>query len=457
MRKVMALFTLLALMLSLCACSKKVEEPTWQEQFDMGVRYLSEGNYEEAILTFTAAIEIDPMQAEAYEKLAEAYLALGDTDAALQVLRDGLAATGDARLQARIDELTKPEPTPTPEPTPEPTPTPTPEPTPGPTPEPTPTPAPTSTPDPMQDFTIENGVLVKYTGSDSAVTIPDGVTRIAQHAFSDNGVASITIPSTVSTIDLEPFWLCQNLTSLSVNPDNPHFSSTNGVVFNKNCTSAICSPTGLTGHYAVPEGVVGLAQQAFCNCKQLTGVTLPSSLTSIGDLAFNECSRLTDVALPSNVTTVGWAAFMNCSSLTGVTIPSGVGTVSQQAFSGCTSLSNLTIQNGVKHIGKNAFSRCTNLLSVTIPGSVSHIGSQAFFSCGLVDVTISHGVTNIEQAAFQFCSNLTTITIPDSVSSAASNIFDGCDSLTDIYYSGTENQWAALNVDVGVATVHFGG
>ena len=38
MRKVMALFTLLALMLSLCACSKKVEEPTWQEQFDMGDR-----------------------------------------------------------------------------------------------------------------------------------------------------------------------------------------------------------------------------------------------------------------------------------------------------------------------------------------------------------------------------------------------------------------------------------
>lgn len=30
---------------------------TWQEQYDLGLRYLSEGNYEEAIIAFTAAIE----------------------------------------------------------------------------------------------------------------------------------------------------------------------------------------------------------------------------------------------------------------------------------------------------------------------------------------------------------------------------------------------------------------
>ena len=39
---------------------------TWQEQYDLGVRYLAEGNYEEAIIAFTAAIEIDPNRVEAY-------------------------------------------------------------------------------------------------------------------------------------------------------------------------------------------------------------------------------------------------------------------------------------------------------------------------------------------------------------------------------------------------------
>lgn len=111
MKQILASFTALALLLGLCACSAKVEESTWQEQFDLGVRYLSEGNYEEAILVFTAAIEIDPMQAKTYEKLADVYFALGDLEMALATLQDGYAATGDARLQARIDELTAPEPT----------------------------------------------------------------------------------------------------------------------------------------------------------------------------------------------------------------------------------------------------------------------------------------------------------------------------------------------------------
>ena len=39
---------------------------TWQEQYDLGVQYLSEGNFEEAVLAFSAAIEIDSKRAEAY-------------------------------------------------------------------------------------------------------------------------------------------------------------------------------------------------------------------------------------------------------------------------------------------------------------------------------------------------------------------------------------------------------
>lgn len=70
-------------MLELCACTAAQPEdqgagasqgPTWQEQYDLGVRYLSEGNYEEAILAFTAAIEIDPKRAPAYVGRGDAYV-----------------------------------------------------------------------------------------------------------------------------------------------------------------------------------------------------------------------------------------------------------------------------------------------------------------------------------------------------------------------------------------------
>lgn len=77
------------------------KSPTWQEQYDLGIRYLSEGNYQKAIVAFTAAIEIDAMRPEAYLKAAEAYTAAGDSEAAKEILEKGYAATGDESLLLR--------------------------------------------------------------------------------------------------------------------------------------------------------------------------------------------------------------------------------------------------------------------------------------------------------------------------------------------------------------------
>ena len=67
----------LAVVLVLTACQK---QPTWQEQYDLGMRYLTESNYEEAILAFTAAIEIDPNNALAYVGRADAYVQMDATE-----------------------------------------------------------------------------------------------------------------------------------------------------------------------------------------------------------------------------------------------------------------------------------------------------------------------------------------------------------------------------------------
>ena len=47
------------------------------KEYDLGVRYLSEGNYEEAVISFTKAIEIDEKYADAYLGRAQAYVGLG--------------------------------------------------------------------------------------------------------------------------------------------------------------------------------------------------------------------------------------------------------------------------------------------------------------------------------------------------------------------------------------------
>ena len=80
---------------SFAACS---QQSTWQEQYDLGVRYLSEGNYEEAIIAFTAAIEIEPKLADAYIGLADTYLAMGEEDLAYDAIIDGINACGEQHI-----------------------------------------------------------------------------------------------------------------------------------------------------------------------------------------------------------------------------------------------------------------------------------------------------------------------------------------------------------------------
>lgn len=98
-------YILLVLILLLCSCGQPSTTgegeniaPTWQEQYDLGIRYLSEGNYEEAIIAFTAAIEIDPKQAPAYVGRGDAYVASGETEENLT------AARADYEQAIELDE-----------------------------------------------------------------------------------------------------------------------------------------------------------------------------------------------------------------------------------------------------------------------------------------------------------------------------------------------------------------
>lgn len=65
-------------------------------------------NYEQAVIEFQRVLEIEPMNVDAYLGLANTYIGLGNTEKALEILQRGMEVTGDSRLQALIDELTKP-------------------------------------------------------------------------------------------------------------------------------------------------------------------------------------------------------------------------------------------------------------------------------------------------------------------------------------------------------------
>ena len=108
-KRMIPMMGMLCLCLGLLACGgKNVAEEnmgqsadqtqaqlTWQAQYDLGIRLLNEGNYEDAILAFQAALSIDPRNLEARVALANVYQQTGQLELALQVLAEADPADGD--------------------------------------------------------------------------------------------------------------------------------------------------------------------------------------------------------------------------------------------------------------------------------------------------------------------------------------------------------------------------
>lgn len=68
------------------------------------------------------------------------------------------------------------------------------------------------------------------------------------------------------------------------------------------------------------EGVTGTGEVAFMEFRELTEVSIPSTLTTIGNGAFCGSCALTRIELPSNVTTVEEGAFSYCDRLEKITV-----------------------------------------------------------------------------------------------------------------------------------------
>lgn len=164
-----------------------------------------------------------------------------------------------------------------------------------------------------------------------------------------------------------------------------------------------------------------------------------------GTITITDCdtSAKGAITIPSKiykrtVTTIGKSAFFDCDSLTSIIIPNSVTSIEESAFFDCDSLTNITLPT-ITSIGTGTFGYCDSLTSITIPD----------------------GVTSIGDAAFLCCINLRNITIPNSVTSIGALAFAGCDRFTDVYYTGSKDEWKAINIDdnnfslLEVATIHY--
>lgn len=119
------------------------------------------------------------------------------------------------------------------------------------------------------------------------VNISSSVTTVGESAFYQcSGLTSVTIPASVETI-VYAFVGCPNLASITVDNNNPTFSSIDGVLFNKNGTKLLQYPCGHGSTYTVPNSVTCIGEYSFFECLGLSSATIPASVTKIEAIAFN--------------------------------------------------------------------------------------------------------------------------------------------------------------------------
>lgn len=232
--------------------------------------------------------------------------------------------------------------------------------------------------------------------------------------------------------------------------------------------------------------VIGISNDAFISCSELTSITISKNVASIGGYTFNGCTNLGSISvdtenqtyksdgncllskdgtnlilgcknsvIPDDVVTIGDSAFAGCSSLYSITLPDSVTTIGDSAFIWCSSLAEITISKNVTSIGDFAFSNCSSIERIVVDDQnqvyksdgyclLSKDGTKLILGCK--NSVIPYSVTTIGDFAFADCTGLKSITIPDNVTSIGVGAFDNCSSLISIAIGYRVNtiKWSAF-------------
>lgn len=178
----------------------------------------------------------------------------------------------------------------------------------------------------------------------------------------------------------------------------------------------------------------------------------------VGYGLFADCTLLTSVTLPSDAVKIEKDAFMNCTALKEITIPASATDISPS--SGCTTLAAInvsaantayssidgvlfdagateilwfpigkqgdyTLPSTVKAIGDYAFQGC-HITRFTMPDNLTEIGQAVFYDSSVEEVVMPSGLRLIPTATFQKYDKLTTVRLGAATELISDYVFDGC-------------------------------
>lgn len=268
------------------------------------------------------------------------------------------------------------------------------------------------------------------------VILPESLEGMGDFVFEGcDQLRYIYIPKNVKDITWSSTFSSTGLEFIEVSEKNPYFMSKNNLVLTKDGETVVFCPLKVE-EAMIPEGVkyIGSDRYGYAfHCKDLTSVTLPSTLITMTNSAFRDCYSLKRIKLPDSLQVIGNNTFDGCSSLKEINLPDSLRIIGDHAFSKCSSLKELVLPKTIKEIGDSAFSSCTSITGMIIPYGTEEIGDHAFWDCtSLVNLEIPDTVTELGKSVFERCENLVGARLPDGISVVGNGMFKECTSLRTI-------------------------
>ncbi len=272
------------------------------------------------------------------------------------------------------------------------------------------------------DFQIENGELIKYTGSDTVVRIPDSVTEIGHTAFNKNEtIQEVYLGKNVVDIYYNAFYDCPALTTVWASEADAEidmsgaFGGTTKVTEVKFSADAVRAPEGLLDIETVERFTVEEGNPYFFSLDGVLFERADASRCYL--LRMPISSPVTSYRMPSDIglTKIKERSFENCRNLTEVYVADGVLDIEQYAFNYCKALTYFDMGADVRQAGGYILHGCENMdtfklspslredltddyvlsssyaKKLIIPADAEYIPEHAFTTSTLTDIKVEAG------------------------------------------------------------------
>lgn len=271
--------------------------------------------------------------------------------------------------------------------------------------------------------------------------VPERVKRFDTDAFEGSrGVKRIVLSKSFEEFGLLFHSSLPSLTEIDVDPDNPRFSAVDGALFSKDgATLILCPNTTEKSEYVLPDHVREVDPTAFDLASNIQGIFVspenPCFSSVDGVLLTKDGTELAryprgkeweNYVTPAKVHTICDHAFNSCETLRRVVLSEDVRRVGDYAFGACSNLENIDFLGDLEYIGPRAFSFCFSLRKIAIPEGVKSVLQSTFEHAGLARVELPDSLESIDDAAFRGCACLSEITLGKKVKSIAITAFAGC-------------------------------